>query len=202
MNRYIPCPHCGSQNREVDTSCYQCGKPLDAAPAEPAAGLPSEGPIPPGPEARLLRRGFDIEKPDRDSTVIHGLRSGAIAGAITGIVCGLFCSFFGSMLAGAAVDSMAALGLAGVVIFIIIFIGQVIYGTIIGAILGGMNVLCYQADCMKIGGIAGLIVSIILWLTHMSGFTGIFSGMVHGAILGYLASYIERRVFRKQYAEL
>lgn len=204
MKQYIPCPHCGSMNREADAVCYQCGKPMARSSVEAESpGRPADSaPIPPSQETRIPRTEFAVQKTDRDSTVVHGLRSGAIAGAISGLLCGLFCSFFGSMLSSAAIESMAGIGLVGVVVFFIVLISNVIYGAIIGAILGGMNVLCYQADCIKFGAIAGVVLGVIFLLLGWSSFMGLLSEAAHGSMIGYLASYVERRIFRKQYAEL
>ncbi len=171
------------------------------------SGAEAAGPIPPDPGTRIPgSTKFQTEKQNRDSTVVHGLRSGALAGVITGTVCGLTCSFFGGMLAsGMMADTMgqiAAAGKAGLIIFTVIFIIHVIFATIVGAILGGMNVLCYQADCIKFGAIAGAIVGIILLLLGMNSLTNVLGNATDGAIIGYLASYIERSWFRKQYAEL
>jgi hypothetical protein len=204
MNKYVPCPHCGSQNRETDKKCYQCDGLLNGeGPASPQVKQ-SEFIAPPGPSPAASVPGYrrTVEKVDRDSTVVHGLRSGALAGVTTGLICGLFCSMFSSMFASAITNSLAGIGIAGFVVFIVVFLSNVIYATIIGAILGGMNVLCYQADCLKFGSIAGIIVGVVLLFTGMGGVQGIIGGAANGALIGYLASFFERRVFRKQYAEL
>jgi hypothetical protein len=206
MNRYMSCPHCGSQNRESDANCYQCNGLLKGAGPSAAAPASSAPPAPMAPLPGTAVPGYrkTIEKVDRDSTIVHGLRSGALAGVATGLICGLTCSLFGSVFFGALMDSLPGTAMAGALIFILVFFSNIIYGTIFGAILGGMNVLCYQADCLKFGSIAGGIIGLAFWA--IGGFHGLPTGILaeagHGAMLGYLASYMERRVFRKQYAEL
>jgi hypothetical protein len=212
MIKYVPCPHCGSMNREIDTKCYSCeatlaGRPADAMGGAPSPGADNSAPIPPDPGTRVPgSTKFSPEKQNRDSTIIHGLRSGAIAGAIVGTFCGLTCSLFGGMIGGAISSSLggqlASAGLVAVIVFLAIFISQVIFATIIGAILGGMNVLCYQTDCIKFGAIAGIIVGVVFWLLGRGGSVGFFGNATNGAIIGWLACYVERSWFRKQYAEL
>ncbi|MGV8119127.1 MAG: hypothetical protein AB2L14_05110 [Candidatus Xenobiia bacterium LiM19] len=211
MMKYIPCPHCGSQNRETDTKCYMCEKPMSGAPAAGEGVLPDgDSAIPPRSETHIPKSSFfKMPAQNRDTTWIDGLRSGALSGVALGTVCGLTCSLFYGMIISAFLpesslgNQAAVAGLAGIIFFFIIFFSNVVYGALIGALLGGINVLCYQLDCAKIGGIIGLVLAVVFALIgHSFNLTGIFSGAVHGAMIGVLASYIEKKVFRKQYAEL
>lgn len=203
MSKYVQCPKCRSMNRDVDTKCYQCDEPLTPSLSDTQTNSSQDVPdIQKANDVKVPSYAYKMPKQDRESTIIHGLRSGALAGAITGTLCGIFCSAFGSMFASAVISNLAGIGIAGIVIFFIVLVSDVVYGTIIGAILGSMNVLCYQYDCIKIGSLAGIIVGIITALTGLGGFSGIIGGAAHGALLGYLASFVERRIFRKQYAEL
>lgn len=206
MTKYIPCPHCGSLNREIDNTCYQCGKTIAGSSPDSSLSIQLKssrgGPIPPPPETMLPNSRYKVERVDRDSTVVHGLMSGALAGVTTGAMYGIINAIFASMFASIAMESIVGLGSVGVIIFFITLFLYAIYGTILGAILGAMNMLCYQADCLKFGSYAGVLISIINCLFGFGCFFGITIGISSGAILGYLASYIERHIFRKQYAEL
>jgi hypothetical protein len=209
--KYISCPHCGSQNRETDTNCYMCEKPLSGAPAPGEGAIPDGGEaIPPKASTHIPHApAYKLQTQDKESTWIHGLRSGALSGVVLGTVCGLTCSAFYSMIFSAFLPQLstgsqvAAAGVFGIIFFFIIFFANVIYGAVIGAILGAMNVLCYQVDCAKIGAIAGVVISLVFSVIgHNFSAGGIFGGVTHGAIIGVLASYIEKKVFRKQYAEI
>lgn len=209
--KYVSCPHCGSQNRETDTKCYMCEKSMDGAPAAGEGALPDgTSAIPPRSETHIPKSSFfKMQTQNRDTTWIDGLRSGALSGVVLGTVCGLTCSLFYGMiisafLPAASIGNQAAMaGLAGIIFFFIIFLSNVVYGALIGALLGGINVLCYQLDSAKIGGLVGLVIAVVFALIGQKfNVTGIFGGAAHGAMIGVLASYIEKKVFRKQYAEI
>ncbi len=209
--KYIPCIHCGAQNRETDTKCYMCEKPLSGELSEGEGVIPdSSSAIPPRAETRIPHASsYKMPMADRDSTWIQGLRSGALSGVVMGTLCGISCSLFWGFLAAAFTppqsvgNQVAVAGMAGIFFFFIIFLCNVFYGAIVGALLGGINVLCYQLDCAKIGGIIGLVLAIIgAIISHRFGIMNFFAGATHGAMLGVLASYIEKKVFRKQYAEI
>ncbi|MEQ8171233.1 MAG: zinc ribbon domain-containing protein [Candidatus Eremiobacterota bacterium] len=136
----------------------------------------------PPEEKKCKKCGAEIINLDRSSTIVHGLRSGVIAGAIIALVAGILSAAVGSLFSGSAV--------VGIGLFIIVFIYWLIAGIIIGAIAGATSSLCFYRNAAGIGAIVGFIM---LFLVGGSWYINI--GLGSGA--GYLASYIERKYFRK-----
>jgi hypothetical protein len=135
------------------------------------------------PEAKKCKKcGAELINLDRSSNITQGLRSGVIAGAIIALVAGILTAAIGSLFSGSAV--------LGAGLFIIVFIYWLIAGIIIGAISGATSSLCFYQNSAAIGAIVGFIM---LFLVGGSWYINIALGT--GA--GYLASYIERKHFRK-----
>ncbi len=136
----------------------------------------------PPEEKKCKKCGAEIINLDRSSTIVQGLRSGVISGAIIALVAGILSAALGSLFSGSA--------LVGIGLFIIVFIYWLIAGIIIGAIAGATSSLCFYQNAAGIGAIVGFIM---LFLVGGSWYINI--GLGSGA--GYLASYIERKHFRK-----
>ena len=136
----------------------------------------------PPEEKKCKKCGAEIINLDRSSTIVQGLRSGVISGAIIALVAGILSAALGSLFSGSAV--------VGIGLFIIVFIYWLIAGIIIGAIAGATSSLCFYRNAAGIGAIVGFIM---LFLVGGSWYINI--GLGSGA--GYLASYIERKHFRK-----
>ena len=136
----------------------------------------------PPEEKKCKKCGAEIINLDRSSTIVQGLRSGVISGAIIALVAGILSAALGSLFSGSA--------LVGIGLFIIVFIYWLIAGIIIGAIAGATSSLCFYQNAAGIGAIVGFIM---LFLVGGSWYINI--GLGSGA--GYLASYIERKYFRK-----
>lgn len=135
------------------------------------------------PEDKKCKKcGAEIINLDRSSTVTQGLRSGAIAGFIVGIVGALIIGILGTVFTGSA--------LAGGIVFVIVIISWTIQGLIVGAVAGATNSLCFYKNASGIGAIVGFISFFILG-------GDIYLNVILGAFLGSLASYIERKHFRK-----
>ncbi len=136
----------------------------------------------PPEEKKCKKCGAEIINLDRSSNIVQGLRSGVIAGLIIALVAGILSAAVGSLFSSSA--------LVGAGFFIIVFIYWVIAGIIIGAIAGATSSLCFYQNAAGIGAIVGFIM---LFLVGGSWYINIALGS--GA--GYLASYIERKHFRK-----
>lgn len=135
------------------------------------------------PEGKKCKKcGAELINLDRSSNITQGLRSGVISGAIIALVAGILSAAAGSLLSGSA--------LLGAGVFIIVFIYWLTAGVIIGAISGATNSLCFYQNAAGIGAIVGFIM---LFLVGGSWYINI----ALGAGAGYLASYIERKHFRK-----
>lgn len=187
---YRPCPSCGQQNRSEDANCWSCQGDLAAEPApEPLpAAAPSlgSGPAP----------------ADRSSTWLHGLRSGAAAGAVFGVLFGMMGSMFGALITSGFTNRLETAGMVGALIFLVVLVEKVIFGSLLGTVLGALGELCYQIDAARVGAWFGAAWAVLSWLFLGGSFMGIVFSAGYGAAVGWLASYIEKRVFRRQYAEL
>ena len=173
--KYRSCPSCQSQNREIDTKCYNCEAELGAAPAEPETLAAPIG----------STTGFS-QNPDRSSNWKHGLRSGAIAGAIMGMLWGVYGALFGGALIG-------AYGAAGM--FGLVFLSQVIFCVLVGVACGFFDALCYRYDAMRVGGLVGVVLAAL-----QLDLLGMIRGAAYGSAMGWLCSHVEKRK-RGQYSE-
>lgn len=139
-----------------------------------------------------------MERSDRSSTLIHGVRSGAVAGLAWGVFAAGYRTATGGTLAvGAVADTMGGFlgGMLGVFMALLMF--HVVYGVILGVILAVTQKLCYKSDAIWLGGIFGAV-------------TGVLTGNLFsfwwwegplGAAAGALICFVERSWFRNQYAE-
>ncbi len=199
---YRNCPHCRSMNRDTDTTCYNCGKELDAIADGPPGGwqtVPGDTGRTVGsgePEGRGYRpssKPTGLSLPDRDSNLVQGIRSGAVAGACVGAFKGIWAFLF----AGFFATSYAQWGGFGVIAFGIVVVLWVIEGVIIGGILGATNRLCYAVDAGTLGAVIGVVSQCILIFAGISG--SLVWAALWGAVLGNLACHFEKTIFRKQY---
>lgn len=72
---------------------------------------------------------------------------------------------------------------------------------VLGVILGFMDELCYQQDAARIGGTYGGALGILSLITGMGTLHGVVFGAMWGAFAGIIISYVEKKWYRKQYAE-
>lgn len=94
--------------------------------------------------------------------------------------------------------------MVGMLIFAVAFGSEVLYGAVLGAILGALNLLCYRADSCKIGSYYGAGIAVVYSVFSGAIFFILYNvifGAVHGTIVGCTASFFEKR-FRGQYADL
>ena len=141
-----------------------------------------------GPEAAKCGKcGTEIINLDRSSNALQGIRSGAVAGVIIGIVCAIWTAMWGMLFSGSIQ--------VGFIIVILVSFFWVIKGVITGAIAGVTGSLCYYKNASSIG----LAVAIVLYLVTFGLFSSgsIIIEAILGGSLGSLASYIERKYFRK-----
>jgi hypothetical protein len=136
----------------------------------------------PPEDQKCKKCGITLINLDRSSNIVQGIRSGTIAGAIMGIVAAVVWAGIGFLFTG----SLAA----GVILFIFTPLTWIIQGFILGVIAGATSTLCYYRNVCSYGAIIGVIGSLL------SGGSFWF-GAVIGSAMGYLASYIERKYFRK-----
>lgn len=195
---YMNCPHCRMSNKQSDDSCYNCEKPLHEGPELDEDGAPVNAPQlqgapPPGQASKHF-----VERSDRSSTLVHGLRAGAVAG----LTWGIFAAGARTMTGGALVigirestTSGFLTGMAG--IFFVLLLFHVVYGVILGAILAVTQRLCFQSDAVWLGGIFGTLVAIFV---TGNWFTFFYWEAPLGAAAGGFISFVERSWFRKQYA--
>ncbi len=138
-----------------------------------------------GPEATKCGKcGIALINLDRSSNIVQGVRSGAVAGVIIGIVSAILSAIIGMLFSG-------SLGF-GVIILVFVAIVWIVKGIIIGAISGVTNSLCYYQNASGIGAIVGGVSS---FLPFVGG--NLWVDIALGGALGSLASYIERKYFRK-----
>lgn len=140
--KYINCPHCRMSNRESESNCYNCEKSLDLEPEFDTQEAPK---LHGGPPPDSGRKGRFVNPIDRSSTVLQGLRSGAVAGLAWGVfTAGAKTAVGGTLIIGAVADNVGGFvgGMIGV--FLILLCFDVIYGAVMGAILGASGTLCYQ----------------------------------------------------------
>jgi len=135
----------------------------------------------PPEEKKCKKCGAEIINLDRSSNIFQGLRSGVIAGAGIGVVGAILSALWGAAFFGAT---------GGAILFVLAFIYWVIAGIIIGVIAGATSSLCFYQNIAGIGGIVGFLGGLVFGGTW-------YVNIVLGAATGYLASYIERKHFRK-----
>jgi len=152
-----------------------------------------------GPEATKCGKcGIAIINLDRSSNIVQGLRSGVLAGVVIGLVDAILSALFGAVTS----NDVTGAAVAGVFLFIWVFICWIVKGVIIGAIAGLTNSLCYYRNASGIGAIIGGISVFLfpgcLWLSSLGLCLFIWGANIAvGGALGSLASYIERKYFRK-----
>ena len=136
------------------------------------------------PEAKKCKKcGAELINLDRSSNITQGLRSGVIAGSIIALVAAILSAALGSLFTGSAA--------VGIGFFIFVFIYWFFAGIVIGAIAGATSSLCYYQNSSGIGVIVGVIMCLLL------PSLGWYINIGCGSAIGYLASYIERKHFRK-----
>lgn len=193
------CPHCKMSNRQADENCYNCDKSLHEGPDLDEQGVPADQPqLHGGPPPGKVKRSY-VERSDRSSTLIQGLRSGAVAGLAWGVFSsGFKTAWGGTLIAGISTDTAA--GFVGAMggFFLACLLFNVVYGVILGAILGVTQRLCYQSDAMWLGGIFGGAFGLLngaflsFWWWHAP----------LGAAAGAMISFVERSWFRNQYTQM
>ncbi|MEW6281966.1 MAG: hypothetical protein AB1758_25400 [Candidatus Eremiobacterota bacterium] len=202
---YIRCPGCGGMNRDTDSKCYSCETELTAEGAPPPPSVVEEGAEPPPapvsgrPPVATVAPG--VAASDRKSTVLHGLRSGAIGGAMVGSVLGVIVAMFGGLFGMAFTNSWSGGALVGAAVFLAVLIEQTFRGVVIGAVLGAIDELCYAADAARVGFYVGIAFGVISMFTGNGGLIGTLLCGLLGSLTGLSASWAERRLFRKQHVD-
>ena len=212
---FLTCPGCGNINRDSDTNCFSCQADLTAVPppppapvaepvqeveAEPAMGMTRiGGPVTDAPRFKdLASRYVTKPVPKMDSTAVHGLRSGIFGGILVGAAMGAFRTQVPDDLTRLLIRKYPTMPKNGFDIWFYTFFGDILFGLVLGAILGFINQLCWQPESGRTGAILGTLVAGIIY--YMSGHTGepatILIGAVHGWVLAFTISGIERKVFR------
>ena len=219
---YINCPKCGSINRDSDSVCFSCQADLGALPPPP----PTPPPPPPvageagsayGDNAELSNRQIgsgnhdaprfkDLAKryeakplPNLDSNLLHGVRSGIVAGILVGAVMGLIRTQGDDGTLRLMAHEIAALH-ARKPVDIVIYstVMDFLFGAFMGAFLGLTNRLCFMVESSMAGAVFGAIGGglIVFFSPPPPEYLCIPFGLVHGYILAWLTSGIERKVFR------
>lgn len=181
---YKNCPQCGSSNRAGDVTCYSCQAEMSSTADE--AAPPPVAPLIGQQQLAAAGGVVTARNMDRKSNWKQGLRAGLKAGLFTGVFWGLYGAFFGSAIAGISV---------GFGVFILLLLENVFYCTLMGVIIGAMDMLCFRYDAAKIGSVFGLLYA----LQSLSP-VNIFYGGAYGGLMGALCSHLEKGR-RGQYSE-
>lgn len=178
---YQNCQQCGSSNRAEDTVCYSCQAEMTNQMAAPVVA-PLIG------QQQLAAAGGVVtaRNMDRSSNWKQGLRAGIKAGLITGTFWGLYGAFFGSAIAGISL---------GFGVFLVLLLESVVYCTLIGIIIGAMDLLCFRYDAVKIGSVFGFLYAV----QSLSPLNIVYGG-AYGGLMGALCSHLEKGR-RGQYSE-
>ena len=217
---YVACANCGNLNKEGEPTCYSCGQEMVAAPPPPP---PSSEP-PPSAEnpwaanldvrvqplspktgdpskARFqdLASRYDARTvPQTNANVLHGLRSGLPAGLLTGVLMGFYRKYQVDDMTRLAVRKYPHMPKHGGEMMAYSVGFDLILGLLLGIVLGMSNLLCFPFEAARTGAILGAFSgALLLWLAG-TGFESVVIGVVQGAIMGTLASLIERKLFRGQ----
>lgn len=216
---YVACANCGNLNKEGEPTCYSCGQEMVAAPPPPPPSAPEptaeENPWQANLDIRVQplnpSKGSDMSKgrfkdlasryearkvPTTQANIGHGLRSGIPAGLLTGA---LMCAFRKSQ-----VDDMTRLAVRkypkmdkhGSQMMGYTMCYDLFLGLLIGAALGLSNLLCFPFEASRTGAILGGLAGGVLAFMVGKGYTGALIGVVEGLVLAWLASFIERKLFR------
>ena len=215
---YLPCPQCGSVNRDTDPNCFSCNADLTAVPPPPPPPtVPMEEAATPGvPELDLRVSRISDDKVDQgrfkdlasryeakplpkmDSGVEHGLRSGLIGGLLIGAILGMLRLQMPDDFTYLIIRHFPGTAKAGMDIFIFTLVGDVFFGLFLGALLGFRNQLCWQPESGRTGLVFGLLISLGVYyhIGHIAQPVSIAIGTIHGYILAWIISGIERKLFR------
>lgn len=213
---YVACANCGNLNKEGETTCYSCGQEMVAAPPAPPPSAPQpveENPWqanldirvqPLSPKASDKGRFKDLASryearkvPKTQAHIGHGLRAGIPAGLLTGA---LMCAYRKSQvddMTRLAVRRYPKLDKHGSQMMGYTVCYDLLLGLLIGAALGLSNLLCFPFEATRTGAILGGLAGGVLAFLVGKGYTGALVGVVEGAILAWLASLIERKLFRR-----
>lgn len=216
---FLACPQCGQINRDSDSECFSCKADLTGVPPPPPPPVPVEEAVaatPAGPEldvrvARIAGQKTDgghfkdlasryeaKPTPKMDSGVMQGLRSGLIGGAFVGAAMGFLRTQLPDDVTKLIIRKYPTIKPDGFDIWKFTFIGDLVFGLILGAILGFINQLCWQPESARTGAIIGVLVACVTYYIcgHGQNVVSIVVGTFHGYALAWIISGIERKMFR------
>jgi hypothetical protein len=219
---YVACHACGNLNRAQDTQCFSCQADLTAAPPPPPMPIPVAGEAPAAAAApdsdefqldnRVMRiapkdadagRFKDLASryetkpvPKLDATAIHGLRSGLVGGIVTGFLSGLFRLKVPDDFTRLFARKYPQISQHPGQIFSLSLGMDVVLGLLIGLLLGFTNRLCWQAESAQAGAVIMAIVGAIVIYYTQGHVATVVIAAVHGWIMAFLISGIERKIFR------
>lgn len=188
---YKRCPACSALNREQDNNCFSCQGNLAALESDPNL-VPIEE--------------VSAAQIERNSNLYHGLRAGATSGLALGLAAALWINLPGRR----APAMLFTLGLGSAMLVTLkYFLVTLVFCTLVGAVIGKANQLCYDQESSLIGGVTGALLGIPGWFLtgpHPFGLLSVVlffaSAAVAGAVAGSVSCYIERKYFRGMYVEL
>lgn len=189
---YRRCPACSALNREQDDNCFSCQGDLASLEAEQTQVQVLED-----THAQIERR----------STLYQGLRAGAASGAFLGLCAALWIN-----LPGRRRQAMLFTHDLGVVMALSLkyYLVALVFCTMVGAVVGKSNQLCYDQESSVVGGFTGALLGLPIWLlTGPHLFFGWFSVVIYvlgaavaGAVAGSVICFVERKYFRGIHVEL
>ncbi|MBI3929072.1 MAG: zinc ribbon domain-containing protein [Armatimonadetes bacterium] len=137
-----------------------------------------------------------VPKELRESNAAQGLRTGLIAGPLLGAVMAAIHVFTAwKILPYSLIKDIPAD--PKVVPWLVAVGGDLIYGLLLGMLLGAQNILVLRTDCARVGFFSGLVAALAGFFMWKMKYFDLAVLLVHGALLGLLIASVEVALFRR-----